>query len=367
MSPPPRIALVAAASISLATLGSALWPAPLNVADLPAFEPVRALAHWDSGWYAEIATNGYWLHLGEQSPVAFFPLYPLVVRAVVATGLNRWLALELVSLAFGVLGLALFARWATRARPADAPTAAWLLLLYPFSVYLFGIAYSDALFLTCAVGAFLALEHERPFLAALLGALACLCRPVAPAVVLGLLARSLERRRAAGGRVRLIDLVPALAGLGLVAWMGYLEVRFDDALAFMHVQGAKGWDQPPGWESWLKVYWFQMMFPRVAPWVGLRLGGHALVTVAALALVVPTFKRLGWGYGVYVLLVVGIPAVSSKDFQGLGRYLIAAFPLFLTLASLLAGRPRLRLAVLAVFAAFFALCAVAFGAGGYVA
>ena len=30
-----------------------------------------------------------------------------------------------------------------------------------------------------------------------------------------------------------------------------------------------------------------------------------------------------------------IPAVSSKDFQGLGRYVIAAFPLFLTLALLL--------------------------------
>jgi hypothetical protein len=134
----------------------------------------------------------------------------------------------------------------------------------------------------------------------------------------------------------------------------------------MHVQGVPGWDQPPGWQSWLKVTWFKTMFPKVAPWVGLRLGGHALVTVAALALVVPTFKRLGWGYGAYVLLVVGIPALSSKDFQGLGRYLIAAFPLFLTMAGLLEGRPRARAAVLAVFAAFFVLCAVAFGAGGYV-
>jgi hypothetical protein len=194
-----------------------------------------------------------------------------------------------------------------------------------------------------------------------------MCRPVAPAVVLGLLARSLEKRRKAGGGLRVMDLVPALAGVGLLAWMTYLYVRFDDPLAFMHVQGVKGWDQPPGWESWLKVYWFKTMFPAVAPWIGLRLGGHALVTVTALVLVVPTFKRLGWGYGVYVLLVVGIPAVSSKDFQGLGRYVIAAYPLFLTVSSLLAGKPRVRAAVLAVFAGFFVLCAVAFGAGGYVA
>jgi hypothetical protein len=359
-----RIALIAASSIALATVGSAVWPAPIEVDDLPAFEPVRALAHWDAGWYGEIAAHGYWIAPGQQSPVAFFPLYPMVVRAVLLTGLNRWVGAELVSLFFGVLGVWLFGRWARRVRPADAPTAEWLLLVYPFSVYLFGIVYSDALFLSCAVAAFLLLERDRPAWAAVFGALACLCRPVAPAVVIGLLARSVERRR---GKVRMWDLVPALSGLGLVAWMTYLQVSFGDALAFMHVQGVPGWDQPPGWESWLKVYWFHAMFPKVAPWVAVRLGGHALVTVCALALVVPTFKRLGWGYAVYVLLVVGIPAVSSKDFQGLGRYVIAAFPLFLTLSSLLSGRPRLRIALLVVFAAFFVLCAVSFGAGAYVA
>ena len=92
----------------------------------------------------------------------------------------------------------------------------------------------------------------------------------------------------------------------------------------------------------------------------------ALTTVLALILVVPTFKRLGWGYGVYTLLVIGIPAVSSKDFQGLGRYVIAAFPLFLTVAQLIDPRPRLRMGLLVLFALLLATLAMALGAGGYV-
>jgi hypothetical protein len=128
-----------------------------------------------------------------------------------------------------------------------------------------------------------------------------------------------------------------------------------------------GWEQPPGWHSWLKLEWFKTMFPRVDPAIGIRLGGHALMTVLALVMVIPTFKRLGWGYGVYTLLVVGIPAVSSKDFQGLGRYVIAAFPLFLTTALLLEARPVVRKVVFIIFALLLGALAVALGAGTYVA
>ena len=134
-----------------------------------------------------------------------------------------------------------------------------------------------------------------------------------------------------------------------------------------HVQGVPGWDQPPGWHSWLKLEWFKTMFPKVPLEIGIRLGGHALVTVLALILVIPTFKRLGVGYGIFTLLVIGIPAVSSKDFQGLGRYVIAAFPLFLTMALLLEERSVLRRVVLVVFALVLAALAIALGAGTYVA
>ena len=359
---------IAFLSVALATLGSLLFP-PTNwmPPDVPDVAFIEALVRWDAGWYGEIAQNGYWFKPGEQSPVAFFPLYPLLIRALTFLGLNRWVAGITVSMVCAMAGLSLFSRWAKQVAPQVWQSAFWLLALYPFAEYLYGVVYSDALFLLCAVSAFLALEKDRPILSAIFGALASACRPVAPAVVVGLLVRSIERRRLKGERLQVIDFVPALAGLGLLAFMTYLQLRFDDALAFVHVQGAPGWAQPPGWHSWLKLDWFKTMFPQVDPLIGIRLGGHALMTVLALVLVVPTCKRLGWGYGVFTLMVVGIPAVSSKDFQGLGRYVIAAFPLFVTLALLLAERPRVRAVLLVLFALTLGALAIALGAGGYVA
>lgn len=353
-------------SVVLATVGSLIFP-PTNwmPGDVPDVAFIEALVRWDAGWYGEIAQNGYWLKPGQQSPVAFFPLYPMVIRAIAWLGVNRWVAGIAVSFSCAMLALALFHRWAQRVAPEHASSAFWLLALYPFAEYLYGVVYSDALFLLCAVGAFLALEKDRPVVSALLGALACACRPVAPAIVVGLLARSIERRRKAGLALRVIDFVPALAGLGLVAFMSYLEYRFDDALAFAHIQSAPGWDQQPGWRSWLKVSFFETMFPRVAPLVAIRLGGHALVTVGALILAGCTFKRLGWGYGLYTLAVVGIPAISSKDFQGLGRYVFAAFPLFVTFAMM--TKPGPRRIVICVSGVLLMCCAIALGAGGYVA
>ncbi len=357
---------MALASITVATVSASYSTVELKAADEPDVAPVRALIRWDSGWYGDIAENGYRFEPNQQSPVAYFPLYPGAMHLLSVVGLNRWLAGIFISLLAGLTAVTLFQRWAARLKPQNANAAFLMLIAYPISIYLFGIVYSDALYLLCAVSAFVMLERDKPIAAAIFGALGTACRPIAPALVLGLLVRSLERRISAKEKLRVVDFVPALAGLGLLAYMSYLQWRFDDALAFAHVQGAPGWDQQPGWRTWFKLEWFRVMFPRVAPLVAIRLGGHALLTLIALALVPATFKRLGWGYGVYCALAVGLPAISTKDFMGLGRYLIAAFPLFLTAASLLENRPRFQRGLLWVSASVFVLLAWAWGAGGYV-
>lgn len=360
--------LCALICVALAWLGARqLLPAP-GPEDLPELAVARALTRWDGGWYAEIAERGYWYRPGQQSPVAFFPLYPLLIRGLAALGANRWWAGIGLSLLAGLLAAFAFQRWARAVSDeASSRAAATALVLYPFAFYLYGVMYSDAVFLLLSVSAFWALERDRPALAGLLGALATATRPVAPALVLGLLARSAERRLSRGERLRPRDFLPALALLGAASFMLYLELRFDDPLAFAHVQAAPGWDQPPGWRTWLKLSWFETLFPHVAPLVALRLVGHALFTLAALALAIPTRRLLGWGYALYVAAAVGLPALSSKDFQGMGRYLIAAFPLFLVLALLSRERPWLRAGWLLTSGAALAALALAFGAGGYVA
>ncbi len=352
-------------SVVAASLGFLLKPHPMAVSDLPGL-PFDALAQWDAGWYGEIAANGYWVSPGQQSPVAYFPLYPLLVRALTWLHLNRWIAASAISFCAGVAGLSLVHRWLSKAAPAQAVTAWLLLVTYPYAVYLYGVVYSDALFVLLVVSAFLALESDRPLVAMIFGALATACRPVAPAVVVGLAVRSLERRRRAGLPLRLIDLVPALSGLGLLAYMLFLQQRFGDPLAFAHVQGAPGWEQSPGWDAWLKSEWFHQM--AVGHWtVKLRLGAHAFVTVGALATVPFVFRRLGVGYGLYCLLVLALPAVSSKDFQGMGRYAIAAFPVLVPISAWLDEYAGLREALLIALALALAGTAAAWGTGAYVA
>jgi hypothetical protein len=337
-------------------------PDPAN--DIP--DQLEGYARWDGGWYGSIVRDGYWYKPGKQSPVAFFPGYPMLVRAVSAVGLNRWVAATLVTLVCGIAAVLIFSRWSKLVSPASSDLATWLLIFYPFSFFLYGIVYSDALFLLLAVGAFFCVEKGRPGWAGIIGALATATRPIAPALVLGLWLRHLELRRRAGASFRATDLLPLVAALGLVAYMGFLEVRFDDELAFAHVQGAPGWDQAPGPRTWFKLTLFESL-SKVSIFGAARLLIHAALTLAALALVPATKRVLGWGYAVYVAAAVGIPAIGSKDFHGLGRYLIAAFPLFVVIATLLANKPRLRRAWLVGSAASLLLLAAGFGAGEYIA
>ena len=59
-------------------------------------------AHWDGAWYAEIATEGYDAHY--PASTAFFPLYPLLIRAgmLLGGGPALWgVAISLVATLFG--------------------------------------------------------------------------------------------------------------------------------------------------------------------------------------------------------------------------------------------------------------------------
>jgi hypothetical protein len=328
----------------------------------------RSWAHWDSGWYESIAAEGYWYVPGQQSPVAFFPGYPLLVRAVAALGLDYVTAGFLVTLVCGQLAIFLFARWAmSRAGEGSALLAGFLLILYPFAFYLYGALYSDALMLVLVTAAFLCLEGDAIVVATLCGAAATLTRPVAPAVVLGLLVRQLERRRQQGAPIRPTDFLPVLSIGGMGIYMLYLWKEFGDPLAFVHVQSAPGWEQAPGWHTWLKIRWFQLLVSGPNAAVFLRHVVHAVVAVGALMLVLPTRRLLGWGYAIYALVAVGIPTLASKDFMGLGRYVLMGFPLYLSLALLLRERVRFSRVWIAVSGLALAGLTLGFGKDCYLA
>jgi hypothetical protein len=326
-----------------------------------------AFGWWDGWWYVGISRRGYRFFVSNrQSPVAFFPGFPLLMRALAVVVGGPLVAGFLLTLACGLGVAVLFHRWCVeKLGPAKARLAVLLLLLYPFAFYLMGAVYADALFIVASLASFLALERDRPVLAGLAGIVATASRPVGAALVLGLWVLFLERK-GVFGRIRALRvgsgqgatgtqasrLRPADAGLllvplGLVAFCAFLWLRFDSPFAFFEVAGAPGWDQPSGFHTWFKVHWIKAMWN--GPWNNGHFGHltiNAIATVITAAFVPSVFRRFGWGYGVYVTIAVLATAVATKDFVGMGRYSLAAFPCFAVAADMLSRRPRLAWAVL---------------------
>lgn len=327
---------------------------------------------YDSGWYYTIATEGYAYTPGQQSSIAFFPTYPMLVRGLGAVLGDTQVAGMLLTVLAGGAAVVLFALWTSRRLTRSATfTALLLLLLYPYSFFLYGTMYADAVFLVTVIGSFVLLERRHPWLAGLVGILATAGRPVGIAVLVGLAVRTLEIRASesvessgAGDRpvpfrtllrgwrhLRLGDAGVLLSGLGLAGWCVYLWVTYGDPLAFVAVEAAPGWDQGSGWRTWLKVdLRDEILHAHWETVVACLFQG--VMCLAAVLLLRRVWLRFGWGYLAYVLVVIGIPILGSKNFMGCGRYMLAAFPIFAVAGELLVKtRHRwLRPVVLVLFA-----------------
>ena len=153
----------------------------------------------------------------------------------------------------------------------------------------------------------------------------------------------------------------ALVGVG--AFCLYLWSRFGDPLAFL--TGQEAWDQQAGPATWFKVQFFKDVTDVGSPLSWLSYVAHPVLTVVGLALVPGVFRRFGRAYGVYALLMIGLSALSTKNFFGMSRYLLAAFPVFAVAGDLVADRPVLRRAAPAVSALGLVLLTAAFARGYY--
>jgi hypothetical protein len=389
----PRRNLIAGVALAYVAIAGILTGIAAVAIDLPGAAPTLAypgssvLGGWcryDCTWYVDIAQRGYYYTPGKQSSVAFFPGYPLAVRAVDSVVGSPIISTALVTWVAGLAAAMLFALW-TMGR-FEARVAGWAVaafVLYPYGFFLFGAGYGDALFIALVLAAFLLVEHDQLVLAGVAGALAGVTRPIGVAVVVGLVLIVLERRgglpRRSGttgalarlgvparidvSRFRLRDAGVLLALVGPVAWSVWLADRFGDAFAYVTVQQA--WDQTEGPHTWFKVGFGGQLLrgPDTGYVVGLVI--QAILTLVALLAVPAIARRLGAGYAGYTAVVVVFAALGTKDFQGMGRYILAAFPLFALVGVLIADRPRVRLAVVGACGALLALGAFGFARNWY--
>jgi hypothetical protein len=289
----------------------------------------------------------------ESTNHAFFPLYPALMRGLVrATGIETTLAGNLISAAAFLGALAFLALFVERRWGAARVVPTVLALLSFPTAFFFAAVYTESLFLFLAAAAFVAVDRDRPFPAAITGFFAGLTRITGIVLAPYLFLVTFVKRRSEGRtfsqtlwRALLAGLAPVL---GFAVFCGYFYWKFGDPLLFVRSQ-----------HSWAKEDKTTLMGPQLilrdmkrdigsgklftkSP--ARTLEGAYLLLFAFLALGLLKDRRPV--ESLYVMMTIGI-VLMTGSLESSGRYVLPAFPAFAVIGGL-AARPaafRLLLAV----------------------
>ena len=347
-------ALAAVLSVHVLTKGTSflanllVGPARPRPFPMP-FESARfaeTFAAWDSGWYFDIAQRGYYWHDAGQSSLAFFPLYPLLMRALAWPfgGGERALWISGIALAYLCLlvGLTVLHRLTQErfgGREAARRTVLYV-AVFPFA-YFFTQVYTESLFLLTSVSAVAAAFSARWGWAGFFGGLTALTRPngILIAVPLGLLA--LAGRPRAGELARRAAAL-ALVPLGFASFCAFAYRLSGDPLGWLRAQAQ--WGYSVGNRPWVELMRLLDGLERLGPYdyffsdpLAAYYFLHGVVAIVFVALAPSVFRHLGLALGAYVAVSLYVP-LSGNALEGIGRYAATLFPVFILLGGMVRSR-----------------------------
>jgi hypothetical protein len=326
-----------------------------------------AVGRYDAGWYHEIALHGYAGPQAKPAAAAFYPGFPLLVRALALPIPAHGVAaaqLLIANLALLVAAWCMYRIYAPRFGTPAAVVGLGLLVCVPPGLFLW-LGFSESLFLACAAGAFLALERRRWALAGLAAGAACLTRSNGVLLAAPLLIGAVSGRAWRSPLSLLTGACLFAAGAG--AYPLYLDLEFGDPLRYLHLQQS-GWHhrlldpRDPISMGWIR------MKAAIHAWsagqdTAVRVADAPAVVDDGLALIAGGVASVaGWfglrpGEAAWILLVWLTPLLSFPVPDSLARYLLAAFPLFFLAGRLLARVPPVAVAVMLLGLAYQAeLC-----------
>lgn len=312
------------------------------------------MTQWDGVWYRRIAHQGY------QAPTpsvaaAFFPVYPLMVRAVTFVVRNRQVASMLVSNGCLIAAALLLVRLLRFDYDELVCRRTVIFFLFnPVSFFL-SAAYSESTFLLFSIGALLAARQNKWLLAAVCGG--CLSATRAPGLIIGapLVAeyalqwreRSVPIRQFVQAKLFWLALVPA----GVALYLLYSYIKRGDFFLPMHAQ-AGGWKKTLTW-PWETFFQPDNFAPSHIPLY------QAIVGFALVLALVGFFLKLRPTYLVYVAAAM-LFYLAWGSLEGLPRYVSVLFPLHLVLALSSIRWQWLYEPLLAFSIGLLALCTVLF-------
>jgi hypothetical protein len=305
------------------------------------FSPYRLLdiwGRWDSGWYLDIVQRGYSLRgvaAEVQSNIAFYPLYPTLVRwltlpipdafltpgryLLVGVALSNVLALAALVLLYRVVMSMCDQEVAGR-------TVAYV-LLFPTGFFL-SCFYTESAFLFLSVAAFYLAARRRWPLACLMGCCLALTRPQGILIAVPLVWMYLEGAGWSRKALRLDALWFLLVPVGLLVHLWTVYQLSGNALDALHIQTAWQRSLTTPWETVLRP---AHVVPYILPLERWATLGFLSLSVAALWLLPSA------AYGLFCLLSMA-PILTSGTLTSAPRFVLVLFPAFVVLA--MAGRRR---------------------------
>jgi hypothetical protein len=326
----------------------------------------RCLQQWDGNWYAHIADRGYPEDLPRErermAEVAFFPGYPLAVRAVArATGQSVGIA-TLVTAQLATCGVWVYVLLLLRSGrvPLSLALAVIAILVAHPAAFFLVAAYSESLFLCAALG-FLYWSNVRGragwWLAALHGIAMTATRIVGlPIAACPLLVTLVTLSGRDVVRMGLLCGVASLGGLLFFAFCHWQYGRWD---AYLYAQVA-GWQVTPDYLVLFKVYAYHpalaLRHPdgmisgdAISRWavpVTMLLFGLALLGEMRLGVATAPEtrrERLALMLAAGVMFYIAVSGTAGSGFVGLVRYSYCAHvTLALAGAQLLGQMPAAR-------------------------
>ena len=301
----------------------------------------------DGSWYRDIARIGY--RSLAPGGTRFFPLLPLLTRAITCIGPSSGVSLLVVTNVCALAAAAAVHRLVILDLRSIqvARLAAALVALQPLGFVLV-MGYSESLFLLVSVSALLLLRTERPGRAAGLGILAGLTRPTGALLTLPIAIEVWRRwpgwdmRRRVSGAVAVV--AAPVGTLAYLLWSGHV---FGDVFLPFRVQqeeGLRGRLTDP-------VSALASAVRDVVLHGRLNAAMHIVWIAAMVGLVVVCVRRLPASYTALAAISITV-AVTSANLDSFERYALGTFPLTIAAAwlsvRLRVGRQLLVLSAMAL-------------------
>jgi Mannosyltransferase (PIG-V) len=286
---------------------------------------------WDAVHYIDVATQGY-----QGTDMAFFPLYPLLIKIVGVLAGNHLIAGLLISNAAFFFGLLYLYKLVEREYDRSvARRAIFYISIFPSAVF-FSAVYTESLFFMLTVASFYYIRSHKWWTAGAIGLLAAMTRVEGVILVVPFAIewftqyRTVLTKGGAGTIPALVNLAAgALIPLGLGIYMAYLWVLRADPIYFSTVQSHWNRHFAPPWVSVINA------FEKIAhTGAGQTIANQSLelaFTALMIAVLIGGARSLRPAYIAYLGLSILIPMCTSS-LMSMPRFALVLFPMFVILA-----------------------------------